>query len=155
MLIAGSAQRDKHVKSFSSSRSNVWAVTVGTTLPSSRIQENWRDFTAPLVCKTRGFWRQASRGQLSKHPKCVTNSSQELQPSPAELFLLPAVREGSACAVPAAQILWVTPNQRDGVSPGLWVGCGIQHGLFFQTKICTWSFFSHLLCPFSTNIPGL
>lgn len=95
MWIAVSAQRDKHVKSFSWRNSNVQALTVGNVLSSLGVQ-NWCNFTAPLVSKMRGIWRRVSWGHLSKHAKCFPNNSWELQPSPAELSL-PAFGEGCSC----------------------------------------------------------
>lgn len=95
MSIAVSAQRDKHAESFSWRNSNLQAVAVGTVLSLLSVQ-NWCDFTAPLVCKRRGIWRQVSWGHLPKHGKCFPNNSRELQPSPAELSL-PALGESFLC----------------------------------------------------------
>lgn len=153
MWIAVSAQRDKHVKSFSWRNSNVQALTVGNVLSSLGVQ-NWCNLTAPLVSKMKGIWRQVSWGHLSKHAKCFPNNSWELQPSPAEVSL-PAFGEGFLCTVPAAQILQVTSNRQEGLSPGVW----LVHGTNYRLFISEWDHSVVIpqcsLCPVSAEIPGL
>lgn len=144
-----STKRQKRVRSFSWRSSHLQAVTVGAVLSLLRVQ-TWCDFTAPLVHKMRGMWRQVSWGHLSKHGKCSPDNSWELQPSPAELSL-PALGEAFCALLLPRPFRW---HPAGGKGSALEPGWHKLQPFHFRER----PQHGHLqcsLCPISAQIPGL